>query len=79
MLGQIDERYAAPGLEAERAQVRTASLDLAAAQASIRARLDAKGSLGLWLTRSRVWERSLRRAEARSYYDRRTLAAAMAL
>lgn len=77
MLFLLDERYALPGLEAERSQIRTASLDLGSAQGAIRRKASAGPGLELWLDRYPVWRASLVKAERRSLYDRGVLAATM--
>lgn len=77
MLGDVDERFALPGLDEERGRIRTASLDLGSALSAVRRGADAKPLLDLWLVRSAALKVALERAQARSYYDRRTLAAAL--
>jgi hypothetical protein len=78
MLGDIAERYAAPGLGADMESLRIADLDLAAVVADIR-RGDpaARLSLETWLGRSDVWAKTLAADESRSYYNRATLAQAI--
>jgi hypothetical protein len=77
MLFLIDERYAPPGLEAERSQVRTASLDLASIEGIIRRKAVAGPMIDLWLARYPSWRAQLQSAEKRSLYDRGVLAKAM--
>jgi hypothetical protein len=77
LLFLIDERFALPGLEAERSQVRTASLDLASVEAIIRRKAVAGPMLDLWLARYPDWRAQLQRAERRSLYDPAVLAKAM--
>jgi hypothetical protein len=74
MLFLIDERYALPGLTAERDLIRTASLDLGSAQGAIRRGAAASPILDLWLSRFPAWRTSLIRAQPRSLYDRGVLA-----
>ena len=77
LLGAIAERYAPLGEDGN--ALRQASLDLAAASADLRRGDPAAGAaLTAWLARSEAWERKLKADEARSYYDRKTLAAAIA-
>ena len=78
VLGDLAERYGAPGLESDVAGLRVADLDLAAALADIR-RGDPRARLGLetWLARSGVWAQALVADERRSYYDRTVLARAI--
>ena len=77
MLFLIDERYAGPGLEAERSQIRTASLDLASIESIVQRKAVAGPMLDLWLARYPAWRAQLQRAEKRSLYDRAALAKAM--
>ncbi|HEY2178244.1 MAG TPA: hypothetical protein VGH15_06645 [Caulobacteraceae bacterium] len=79
MLGAVAERYRAPALTADETTLRSADLDLAAAIADIR-RADPAAPLALeaWLARSRDWEPRLIADQPRSYYDRASLAAAIA-
>jgi hypothetical protein len=79
VLGAIAERFGAPGLEADEQSLGVASLDLAAAAAEIR-RGDphAAAALQTWLARSVAWAARLEADQGRSYYDRRTLALALA-
>jgi hypothetical protein len=78
VLGDMAERYAAPGLGAEVETLRIADLGLAAAISDIR-RGDpsARLSLETWLVRSDAWAKALQADERRSYYDRATLAQAI--
>lgn len=71
-LGAIDERYA--GLVAPQRELAAADAALAAALAAP----DPRPALAAWLAAAPRWSRTLRRAEARSLYDRRRLAAAFA-
>lgn len=69
-LGQIDERYAGPGLEGDRAAIRASDLELKA----LRGRLagDAKAArqgIAEWIAGSRALERRLRRDEGRSLFN----------
>ena len=73
MLFLIDERYAIVGLEPERNMVRTASLDLGAAQGALRSGASSGPLLDLWLSRYPAWRASLVRAQPRSLYDRGVL------
>jgi len=74
VLGQIAERYAAPGLEEDVRSLRVADLDLAAAADLLRRpNAGAREALSNWLERSTEWSRSLQADEARSYYNRETL------
>ncbi len=76
-LGDIDERYAGQELAPERAALRSASSDLAAAEFD--ARHDpsaARQSLELWLAREPSWTPRLMGAEPRSLYAPSRLAAA---
>jgi hypothetical protein len=73
MLFLIDERYAVPGLEAERELIRAASLDLGSAQGALRRGASAGPQLDLWLSRYPAWRASLVRAQPRSLYDRGVL------
>ena len=77
VLGAIAERYAP--LAADENELRLASLDLAAAATKLR-RGDpaAATALAAWLAHSQAWAKRLEADEARSYYDRNTLAAAIA-
>ena len=79
MLGAIAERYAAPGLEGDEESLGVAGLDLAAAADAIR-RSDPHAAYALqtWLARSVAWATRLEADARRSYYDRRTLALALA-
>jgi hypothetical protein len=79
MLGAIAERYAVPGLEGDEQSLGVAGLDLAAAADAIR-RGDAHAAVALetWLARSAGWAARLEADARRSYYDRRTLALALA-
>lgn len=72
----IDERYAP--LPAERAALRRADLALSGiAQALREGRPDARARLGRWLAATHPLEARLRRAEPRSLFDSKTLAAAL--
>jgi hypothetical protein len=69
-LGDVDERYVGPQLEASRARLREASLDLAAAEDDARrnaakARLD----LTLWLGHELEWAPAVLADAPRSLYD----------
>jgi hypothetical protein len=76
-LGDIDERYAGQDLVAERAALRSASDDLAAAEFDARHELPAaRQSLELWLAREPSWTPKLLAAEPRSMYAPSRLAAA---
>ena len=78
VLGDLAERYSAPGLKADVAGLRVADLDLAAILADIR-RGDPGARLGLetWMGRSGIWAKALIADERRSYYDRAALAQAI--
>jgi hypothetical protein len=68
-LGLIDERYALPALDAERALLRDAALDLTAALPAIRDGDPRAGdALAAWLGRSPAWALALDRAEPGSLY-----------
>ncbi|HTX50889.1 MAG TPA: hypothetical protein VME40_16050 [Caulobacteraceae bacterium] len=76
-LGDIDERYAGQDLASERAALRGASSDLAAAEFDARHNPPAaKLALELWLARQPTWAPSLLAAEPRSLYAPSRLAAA---
>lgn len=77
-LGDIAERYAAPGLASDVGRLRVADLGLAAAIGDIR-RADPGARLALetWLARSDDWTHALAADEARSLYDRAVLAKAI--
>lgn len=76
-LGLIDERYAGPGLDRERAALTQADLDLRAAQDAIRGGgQDAAARLALWQTRAKALTAQLARRENRSLFDPARLAAA---
>jgi hypothetical protein len=77
MLFLIDERFSAPGLENERNSVRTASLDLSAAEGAIRRKDKAGPMLDLWLARYPAWKAQLKAKQARSLYDPGVLAVAL--
>jgi hypothetical protein len=78
VLGDVAERYAAPGLAADTESLRIADLDLSAATSDIRrGDRSARQSLETWLARSAAWESVLNADERRSYYDRATLATAI--
>ncbi|HEY5289324.1 MAG TPA: hypothetical protein VIJ59_04760 [Caulobacteraceae bacterium] len=79
VLGAIAERYRAPGLDDDVRSLSVADLDLAAAAADLR-RSDpaAREALDAWLGRSDGWAKRLEADEARSYFDRQTLAQAIA-
>lgn len=78
VLGDLAERYGAPGLESDVASLRVADLDLAAALADVR-RADpaAPPILETWLGRSGAWAQALVADQRRSYYDRAVLAQAI--
>jgi hypothetical protein len=78
-LGLIDERFAAPGLAAERTRLRAADAELAAIQAALRAKsADAPGRMAAWLAASRPLEAALAKKAPASLFDARRLAAAAA-
>ena len=78
VLGDVAERYAAPGLEVDVESVRVADLGLAAAISDIRrGDLSVRLLLETWLAQSEVWVKALQADERRSYYDRATLAQAI--
>ena len=78
-LGLIAERYPAPRFAAARKSLGIADLDLAAALAAVREKADgASTRLSAWLGQSEAWAGPLRRDEAHSLYDPRTLARAAA-
>ncbi|HLY91240.1 MAG TPA: hypothetical protein VKQ27_19810, partial [Acetobacteraceae bacterium] len=69
-LGLIDERYALPGLEPQRALIRSAALDLTAALAAIR--IDghsARDQLTAWQARMPAWEKAIKDREAASLFE----------
>jgi hypothetical protein len=76
-LGLIYERYTAPGLDAERAALSTADLDLQAAQDAIRAGKDAVPRLVLWQGEADKLAARLARTQDRSLFDSKRLAAAL--
>ena len=77
-LGALAERYAAPGLADDSAELRVADLDLAVAVAMMRRKdPESQAALEAWLARSHAWSNSLARDEPRSLYDRLTLASAI--
>ncbi|HEY1416160.1 MAG TPA: hypothetical protein VGF42_09790, partial [Caulobacteraceae bacterium] len=78
VLGDMAERYASPGLDADIEALRVADLGLAAAISDIR-RGDpsARLSLETWLAGSDLWVKGLQVDERRSYYDRGVLAQAI--
>jgi hypothetical protein len=79
VLGDVAERYAAPGLAADVEALKIADLDLSAAASDIRrGDRSARQSLETWLARSAAWENALGADERRSYYDRKRLAQAIA-
>jgi hypothetical protein len=76
-LGEADERYAGPGLAAERQALAAASVDLAAAEEAIRRDPKAGAdALTLWLAREPGWAAPVLAAEPRSLYAPTVLAAA---
>lgn len=75
-LGALAERYAA--LAADRAALVEASSALASIDGTIRAGEPVARGLGAWLAASPAWARRLIADEPRSYYDRATLARAIA-
>jgi hypothetical protein len=76
-LGDIDERYAAPGLAAQRQALMLASLDLAAAEAGVRRDpAAAVGPLTVWLVRSQDWAGLVTSGQGASLYDPGQLAKA---
>jgi len=78
VMGDLAERYGAPGLESDIAGLRVADLDLSAALADIRRGAPgARLTLETWLGRSSAWANTLIADERRSYYDRATLASAI--
>lgn len=78
-LGAIAERYAAPGLEADVRALRVADLDLAAlADDARQERSDVRVGLEIWLAKSIELDRRLKIDQLRSYYDRASLARAIA-
>jgi hypothetical protein len=78
-LGGIAERYGAPGLDADIRALKAADLDLAAlAEDTRQGRSQARVGLETWLARSAELQRRLAVDQRRSYYDRRTLARAIA-
>jgi len=75
-LGLIDERYAGPGLAGERARLRAADARLAKIVAALRQlRPDAGPALAAWLADSQSLEAALDRAEPKSLFDFKHLAA----
>jgi hypothetical protein len=79
VLGDVAERYAAPGLAADIEALKIADLDLSAGASDIRrGDRSARQSLETWLARSAAWENALGADERRSYYDRKILAEAIA-
>jgi hypothetical protein len=78
-LGMIDERYAAPALARDRALLRAADLELAAAQQAVLQReADAALRISAWLSKSPRWVAALQRDEALSLFDSARLAASAA-
>ncbi len=78
-LGMIDERYAAPALARDRALLREADLELAAAQhALIQREADAALRISAWLSKSPRWAAALQRDESLSLFDPARLAASVA-
>jgi hypothetical protein len=76
-LGLIDERLAGPDFAALRTRLRAASKDLAAAQESLRRGGPVPdATLAAWLSRSHALEADLVRAQPKSLFDPRRLAAA---
>ncbi len=79
-LGQLDERYAATGLETDRAAIRTAALNLGDILSRVRASDPlARFRLMSWLADVPRWASFLARDEHRSFYAERPLRAAMGL
>ena len=78
-LGDIDERYAGPGIAVQRDTLRRASADLAAAEFDARHNpASARSALGLWLALAPSWTPSILAAESRSLYTPARLSAAIA-
>lgn len=80
-LGLINERYAGPGLAAERDRLRQADQALAEAADALYAGRPARGRLKAWLASSADLERALARREAASLFNpqRLNIAASSAL
>ncbi len=79
VLGAIAERYGAPGLEGDVRAIRVAALDLAASAEDIRTgQTTARTGLEIWLAKSADLERRLKADQTRSFYDRASLAHAIA-
>ncbi len=75
-LGLIDERYALPGLEAQRALIRSAALDLTAALATIHVDgHSARDQLTAWQARVPAWEKTVKEREAASLFEPRIILA----
>jgi hypothetical protein len=69
-LGDIDERYAGPALEPQRAALERAGADLAAAEANARrVTPSAKADITIWLADEPAWARSVLAAEPASLYS----------
>lgn len=75
-LGMIDERYAAPGLAADRQLIRDADLELSAIQNAVDTKsTDADTRIAAWLARMPRWSEPLRRSESASLFNPERLAA----
>ncbi len=78
-LGRIDERYALPGLEAQRASIRSAALDLTAALAAIHTNgHTARDQLTVWQARVPTWAKAIKEHEAASLFEPRVIMAHLA-
>jgi hypothetical protein len=78
-LGLVDERFAGPGLAAERNRLRAVDTELSAIQAALRAHdATAPGRMAAWLTASQPLEDALAKKAPASLFDARRLAAAAA-
>jgi len=76
-LGLIDERFAGPGLAADRARLHQADARLARIQVALRdGRTDAGAQIAAWLTASRPLEAALATGEPASLFNPARLAAA---
>ncbi len=78
-LGLIDERYALPSLEAQRALVRSAALDLTAALTAIHTDgHSARDQLAAWQARVSVWAKPVEDRETDSLFEPRVITAQLA-
>lgn len=69
-LGRIDERYTLPGLEAQRALIRSAALDLTAALAAIHTDShSARDQLTVWQARAPTWAKTVKDHESASLFE----------